>query len=102
MGFITAPEALRTAAKDGHAAVGALRGADCGKPVAKIATALPGAKCTSNATTFSDSWSQTYTQFCDGAEQHASAFATAADAYVAGDHAAAGAIPGGDAPGGPA
>lgn len=100
MGFTSVPEILRATSRSAHAALGELRGADCGKPVAGVAGALPGAKAGANATMYSDTWSQTFTEWCTGADAHGSAFATAADTYVAGDHAAAGAIPGSDAPGG--
>jgi hypothetical protein len=101
MGFTTVPEGLRAAGNTGQVAVGELHGADCGKPVADVAAALPGSKSASAATTFSESWSTTFTEWCTHADQHAAALTTAAGTYVAGEHVAQESIPGGDAPSGP-
>jgi hypothetical protein len=101
MGFTTVPEALRAAGKAGQGAVGEIRGADCGKPVADVTAALPGSKSAGVTSPFADSWSNMFADWCTKADQHAAALSTAADAYVAGDHASQESIPGGGTPNGP-
>ncbi len=80
-GFATVPDALRAAGKAAADAVSALRGADCGIPVADLAAALPGSASAGAATGYADGWSSTFTGWCASAEQHAANLTTAADTY---------------------
>ncbi|MGV9297180.1 MULTISPECIES: hypothetical protein [Amycolatopsis] len=79
MGFTTVPEALRAADRAGRAAVGEIRGADCGTPVHEVSAALPGAKASSAAATFVEFWTATLASWCRDADEHAAALGTAAD-----------------------
>lgn len=93
MGFTTVPDALRAAAQAGQDAVAELRNADCGTPVQGVAGALPGARAASAAASFAHSWASSFTNWCGRSDEHASALAKAADAYVAADDHASSSIP---------
>jgi hypothetical protein len=66
-GFATVPDAVRAAGD----AVTALRGADCGAPVADLTGALPGSASAVAAGEFADNWSATFTSWCEQARQQA-------------------------------
>jgi hypothetical protein len=86
VGFTTIPDVLRAAGKTAGEALGALRGADCGSPVADLAGALPGGKATGAASSFATVWKSTFTTWCADAERHATALTQAADTYSATEH----------------
>ena len=94
MGFTTVPEALRAGGKAGQGAVGELRGADCGSPVADVAAALPGSTAAGAASAYAAAWKTTFTGWCTDADQHAAALTKAADSYVAADQHAHSSLPG--------
>jgi hypothetical protein len=95
MTFTTVPEALRAAGRAGHDALGELRGADCGAPVEGVSGALPGAKAAGASGSFANSWTSTFTTWCNDAEQHSTALDKAADAYITGDDCARSSLPDG-------
>jgi hypothetical protein len=86
LGFTTIPNALRAAGKAAGEAVEALRGADCGSPVADLVEALPGGETTGAASSFAKVWKSTFTAWCEDAERHAIALTQAADTYSATEH----------------
>lgn len=81
-GFGSTPDAIRAAGKTVETAVSELRQADCGTPVAALATALPGSASGPAATDFADSWSQALGKWCDDASQHATNLGQVATNYA--------------------
>lgn len=86
VGFTTIPDVLRTAGKAAGEAVGALRSADCGSPVADLVGALSGGKAAGAASSFATAWKFTFIAWCADAERHATALTQAADTYSATEH----------------
>lgn len=80
-GFTAVPDALRAAGKSGGDSVGQLRGADCGRPVADLAVALPGSTSAGVAAGYARSWSATFGGWCDQAGQYAANLTGAANNY---------------------
>lgn len=81
-GFATVPDAVRAAGRTAADASAALRGADCGAPVADLTTALPGSATAGAAGDYAQNWSQTFTSWCDRAGQHATNLTQAAANYA--------------------
>lgn len=93
MGFEAVPDALRAAGRAGEEAVGEIRNADCGAPVADVSAALPGTTSAGAATSFARSWKTTFFGWCDAAGQQAASLIQAADSYIAGDDSANSSLP---------
>jgi hypothetical protein len=93
VGFTTAPEALRATGKAADDAMAELRGVDCGEPVSRLTTALPGGNAAGAATSFGNSWKTSFTTWCADADGQAAALGKAADTYIAGDQHAQSSLP---------
>lgn len=80
-GFAAVPDAIRAAGDAAGKAVDELRGADCGTPVAALATALPGSASAGAASGYAQSWSSALRDWCRQARQQAGDLTTAASNY---------------------
>jgi hypothetical protein len=82
-GFATVPDAVRAAAHRVGDATSALGGADCGRPVMDLSTALPGSVSAPAAADFAQAWSGAFKAWASQAVDHASNLALAAANYGA-------------------
>lgn len=82
MGFTTVPDALRAAEVVAAGAVTALRGADCGAPLAGLGPAVPGGNAAVASGSYAGSWSAACASWCDRAAGQARSLRQAADTYA--------------------
>jgi len=86
MDFTAVPDTLRASGSTAAAAVQALHGADCWRPVNGVSAALPCSASASAAHSYVSAWTVYFTGWCAQATQHAAALSASAQTYATTEH----------------